>query len=472
MKKRIAPIALAVAFVVAVAAVPLPAAGQSAAAGSGDMKARVSSTLERFPADTAAARDALCAEILGLGPAAVAEICSRVQPPGGADDSKARFAVNGLAVYVTRTGAEAERLLLVKKLIAAAAGSPDKDVAAFFISQVQLTGKAEAVKPLGSYLPDEALVGPAAAALQAIGGPEAAKVLLKALDRAPLPAKVSLVDALGAMRSREAVKKLLALAGSADPGLRRAARAALANIGDPLAGPALAEVRVDAPFAERAEAPSLYLLYARRLAASGRPAEALASARALLKSYEKPQDSQVASSALELIVSVLGEKALPDLLSAVDGPSGALRAAALEMAATLGSGDATSGWIEKAASSGPEVRAEVVRMLGRRGDKTALPFVRELLRDPDEAVRLAAIPAAVRLGRETVLPDLFGLIGAAGEREAATLRTEWLGFEAESVVPEAARRIAATPHPGQAVTAHGEKIGVCPHHHRYVAVEA
>ncbi len=451
MKKRITPVSLAAAVVALMALSPSPAAGQTVPAGAADLPARISSLLERFPADTAEVRDALCAEILGLGPAGLAETLAQVQPPGGTNDAKARFAVNGLAVYATRAGAEAERLFVVRALLTALSRTPDKDVAAFFISQVQLAGKTESVKPLARYLTDEALAGPAARALQTIGGPEAAKALLKALDRAPLPAKVSIVDALGGMRGREAVKKLLALAGSTYPGLRRAARAALAEIGDPLAGPALAAVRVDAPFAERAEAPSLYLLYARRLAVSGRPAEALTAARALLKSYETPEDSQVASSALELIVSVLGEKALPDLLSAVDGPSGALRATALEMAATLGSGDATSRWIEKAASSGPAVRAEVVHMLGRRGDKTALPFVRELLRGPDEAVRLAAIPAAVRLGRETVLPDLFGLIGAADEREAATLRTEWLGFKAESVVPEAARLIAATPHPGKAV---------------------
>ena len=48
--------------------------------------------------------DALCAEILKLGPAAVQEICGRVLPPGEGDDTRARFAVNGLAVYVMRPG--------------------------------------------------------------------------------------------------------------------------------------------------------------------------------------------------------------------------------------------------------------------------------------------------------------------------------------------------------------------------------
>ena len=61
--------------------------------------------------------------------------------------------MNGLAVYVTRTGrGEPSVSSSSRSLLAAIAGSPDKNVAAFFITQVQLAGKAEAVKPLAKYL--------------------------------------------------------------------------------------------------------------------------------------------------------------------------------------------------------------------------------------------------------------------------------------------------------------------------------
>ena len=414
-----------------------------------DLRTGVFAILERFPAETAGAKDALCAEILKLGPGAVAETCSRVLPPGAGNDAKARFAVNGLAVYVTRPGAESERLLLVKSLLAAA-GSPDKNVAAFFISQVQLAGKAEAVKPLARYLADEALAGPAVAALQAIGGPEAIRALLKALD-APSPAtRLSAVDALGRMRGRAAVKKLVALAEGGDEGLRRAARFALADIGEPAAAAALSAVRVDASSRERSEASGLYLLFARRLTETGRTSEGLAAARAVLGSHAGPTESQVASEALALIVSVLKDKALPELLDAVDSPVAAVRGAALGLASSLGAGEATARWIAKAGASRPDVRAEIVGMLGRRGDASALPFVREGLRSRDQAVRLAAIPAAVRLGKEAVLPDLFALAGADDDTEIAELKTALLGFDGRQVVPEAVRLLDSTPLPGKA----------------------
>jgi HEAT repeat protein len=301
MKRQLRAIVLAVLAFALVAADPLPASAQAPSAGAGDLQARVASIVDRFPGDTAAGTAALCAELIGLGSNGLARTFALVLPPG-ANDAKVRFAVNGLTVYVTRTGAEAERQMFVKALLAALAGSRDSNVAAFFIAQIQLTGRAEAVKPLAKYLADRDLAAPAAAALQAIGGPEAAKVLLKALNTAPPSAKPSIVDALGDLRSREAVKKLIPLTGSPDEVLRRAARAALANIGDPASAPALTNVPVTASHRERSEAAGLYLLFARRLAASGQAAEALAAARAILASHGGPGESQVAAEALSLIV--------------------------------------------------------------------------------------------------------------------------------------------------------------------------
>ncbi len=369
------------------------AAGQRAEGDTARwLKARVAAALEGFPAETATARDALCAEILGLGPAAIAETFARVLPPGAGNDAKARFAVNALAVYVTRAGAETGRRRFVPSLLDALASTQDRNVASFLISQVQLAGKAEAVGPLARYLGDDALGGPAAAALQAIGGHEASRALLNALDAAPPSARLSIVDSLGAMRTREAVKRLLPLVDSGDEGLRRAARFALANIGDPAAAAILSKVRIDASYRERSEAPSIYLLFARRLAEAGRTREGLAAARAVFESHGGPGESQAASEALALIVSTLKDKAVPDLLSAADSPARDLRAAALELATTLGGKEATAQWIKKAAASAPEARAGIIVMLGRRGDAAALPFVRESLRSPERIVRLGRRP--------------------------------------------------------------------------------
>jgi HEAT repeat protein len=456
MKQRRAMITL-VALAVAAASLglfglaPRPALAQSAPPpAAGDLPSRVSSIVDRFPGETAAATTALCAELVALGPAGLDRVCALVLPPGAGNDAKARFAVNGLAVYVTRAGAEAERRTFVEVLLDALGPSQDKNVAAFFVTQVQFCGRDEAVKPLAKFLADEALAGPAASALQAIGGRAASRTLLKALDAAPLSAKLSIVDALGALRGREAVKKLLPLTEDPNEDLRRAARAALAEIGDPAAAAVLANVPVTASPRERSEAPALYLLFARRLAASGKSAEALAAARAVLRSHVGPAEGQAASEALSLIVAIQGAGAVPELLAAVGRPVAALRGAALEMATELGDEAATGEWIAKAGAVGPEVRAAIVAMLGRRGDKAALPFVRDMLKSPDESVRLAAIPAAARLGGDSAVADLFAMFDAADEKTVAAARSALLGFDGRLIVPEASRRLDATPLPGKA----------------------
>ncbi len=415
-----------------------------------DPKRRVSAVLEGFPADAPAKKDALCAEILSLGPGAIAEVCARVLPPGVGDDSRARFAVNGLAVHVMRPGAEIERTLVARVLLDSLARTSDTDVAAFFLSQIQLVGRQESIRPLAKYLVDETLAGPATSALLAIGGPSGTQAMLKALDEAPRSARLALLQALGEARSREAVKKILPFADSADESVRQAALFALANIGDPAAGPVLSRSRVLASHRERAAAPSLYLLYARRLVESGHTTEGLQAARAILERYRQAGESQHASAALAQVVSCPGAQSLPDLLTAADSPDRAFRGSALTLAERIPGSEATLRWVERAGTASPEVKADIVGMLGQRGDTAALPFVRESLRSPDEVVRLAAIPAAAHLGGPAVLPDLLPLFGSAGASESAVLKTALLGYPAALVVPEASRLLDSTSPPSKA----------------------
>jgi len=444
MKKLLLPFLVATAILASSA--PAAAAGPSS-----DLKVKVGALLERFPAEGPSEKDALAEELIGLGPEAVLDICGRVLAPGQGDDARARFALNALAVHVTRPGAEARRRLFAGALLKGLEADRHAEVKAFLISQIQLAGRKESVQPLSRYLHDERLAEPAVQALLAIRGRAAARTVIKALDGSPDAVRPTLIKALGELRGRGAVKKLLPYADSPDPATRMSALLALADSGDPAAAPFLERSRdAVSPF-ERSRAPSLYLHYARRLAETGRTARGLAMARAALARYTAPQESHLAAQALSLLVDVLGEKALPELMAAMDPGEPKLRGAALEMAAPLGGREATAAWIEKARSAAADVRADIVGMLGRRGDETALPFVRRCLSDAEPGVRVAAVPAAARLGGEAVLPDLFGRLDSEDERGLAVLKDALLGFAGPSVVPEAVLRLDTAPAPAKAV---------------------
>ena len=152
-------------------------------------------------------------------------------------------------------------------------------------------------------------------------------------------AKLSIVDALGALRSREAVKKLLPLTASPDEGLRRAARVGPGQHRRPGRRRRSGERAGDRVVpGKRRGRRSLSPVRAppRGLRTDRRgPGRGPRDPRFPRRSRREP--GRLRSP--ELIVSILGDKALPTSFAAVDGPADAVRGAALEMAAGLGTGD-------------------------------------------------------------------------------------------------------------------------------------
>lgn len=402
-----------------------------------DTAAALSRLLARYPAQSGREKEALSAELLKLGPDAVRELCRLLLPAGRGDDAAARFALNGLAVYVGPTGRGKERQNFLKAVMDFLRTSKEKEVRAFLISQVQLAGGREVVRPLARYLTDPDLADPAARALTTIGGSEAGRELLKALGRAKSSVP-TLIKALGELRFRAAVPKLIPFASSAEPAVRETALYALANIGDPAARQVLSAARVAAPAHERNRAPSLYLLFARRLAEAGRTAEALGMAREILEFYGSAPECAAATAALELLLELQPkEAAVKEVLQAFASDCPALRAAALELSLRFDDADVLPLFIEKAKSGTVEVRAEVVRHAGRRKSAAAVPFIRAALADHDPRVRLAALEAVPGAWRDEFLPDLPAFLGTdRSEAELAALKSAFLAFPAERVAPE------------------------------------
>lgn len=401
------------------------------------LKTKVVDTLARFPAQSAEERDHLASEIVGLGPEGIREICQMLVPPGTGDDTQVRFALNGVAVHISRGSAEEERGMFALVVIESLETAKDNEVKAFLIRQLQIAGREESVKLLSQFLGDERLCEPATQALLAIGTPATEKVLLKSLGAVSDENRITIVKALGELRSTKAVKKIIKLAQDGDANLRNVALYALASIGNPRSEKVLDNIRVASSSYERAKAPSLYLLYAQRLAESGHKETSVRICRKMIENYTAPQESHVQCSAISILVSVLSENALQDLLAALTSPNKEFRWRALELADMIKGPEATAVWIKKADDVPSEVQAEIVAMLGQRGDKTALPLILNSLKSEDKVVRLAAIPAAAKLGRIEILEDLMDRLETDQEDEAKAVKQALMGYSASQVVPRA-----------------------------------
>ena len=87
----------------------------------------------------------------------------------------------------------------------------------------------------------------------------------------------------------------------------------------------------------------------------------------------------------------------------------------------------TTAYVNKLEDVSTSARAGIVRVLGNRGDETALPAVLNALKDPKGEVRLAAIGASAKLGGEDAIAPLIHLTdllieGNEPEKAEAPLR--------------------------------------------------
>lgn len=413
------------------------------------LASRVSTVLAKFPAGNAKANAAFAAELFALGPNGLRDVCGRLAAPGADDDSLARFALDAVALHVSRSGAESERLTFVKELLKALDEPRDSEVKVFLLSELQLVGKKEIVKPLTRFLNDPKLCGPAVRALVASHAPEAETALLKSLDAAPVNNKIELIQALGELRSTAASKKILPYAEDPDAGIRRAALFALANIADPSVQPLLERSAVTASPYERARSASLLLLFAQRQWESGKKDVAERICRDFIRNSTLPDESQIRASALTLLARILGADVLDELLEAVESSDGPFRQKALELAQGIPGEKATARWIGKMAGLRPENQGDVIAMLGRRGDKTALPDVRQKIGSGDRTVSLAAVIAAARLGGDSVLDDVWPLVWSNDAEQVRAVKQALSFFSSAKVVSKAVSILMDAPAPAR-----------------------
>ncbi|MBI2302882.1 MAG: DUF1080 domain-containing protein, partial [Armatimonadetes bacterium] len=388
--------------------------------------------LAKLPGDKPGAGQETIAAIAQLGPDAFAALIGKLSPAGGGVDAAPRFALNGLAFFVTRPGAEAERKSFAEALVAGLAAKPDPLVQLLLIELLERCGKVEAVAPLAALLTDARLGPNAGPALVRIGGPLVGKALLQALAGAAAEVKPGIVEALGDLRPAGALQALLDAAQ--DPALAEPALRALAELGDPAAlAPILAAVK-----AQPRRLP-VYLRLLTRLWENGKRADAVRLVRELVA--DPPELRGQRAAVLATLVDLDGAKALDALLSAIRGEDQQLAASTLALTARL-KGDVVTrtlaGLLEEAP---PALRAALVTAIARRGGKPAWDTVSAALADADGAVRQAAVTAAARMATPEAVSALFKLLAGEAAEEVKAAVTALARIPAD-LGPRAAEELA------------------------------
>ena len=358
---------------------------------------QVADILALFPAGSGADRDKLADQVLALGEPGIAEFTRRLAPAGSGSDTAVRYALNAVAVHAARSGNEPKRAVAERALVAALGAATDVEVKTFLLSQLRVVGRDAAAKAASGLLADADMVEPATQLLLTVKGPIARTALAAAVDKAQGPARITIVKAVGEMGAVEANAKLLAFAADPDPAMRRPALAALARLASPRSYDALTGAAAKAGFKyEPGNAIGALLTYAARLGQTA-PGTAEKVCRLVMQNTDDPERIGTRSAALAILADVRGPRALPELVAAVDHADTTYRKAALARAERIRGAAAINQWVAKAEKVDAARHAEIVAMLGRQGDRRALPFIRASMSSAEPEVALTAAEALARI---------------------------------------------------------------------------
>jgi HEAT repeat protein len=382
------------------------------------LSTKVADILAQFPGDSSAKRDKLADDILTLGEPGIVEFAKKLVPAGTGNDTAVRFALNAVSVYASQAG-EPKRTLAERALGAALGAATDTEVRTFLLSQLRPVGRDLAAKAATPLLSDPTMVEPATQLLLSVNSPAARAALLEALGRAAGPAKLTIVKALGEMKSAEANDRILVLAGAPDVVMRKTALAALAHIASAKSYPAMTQAAERAEFRyEPANATGALIEYAKQLAKEGDRTTAERVCRLVMKRTDDPDRMTTRVAALSVLVDARGQAALPDLLAAVDHQDPEYRKAALLLAERLRVPAAVPQWTAKADKVDAERRAEIVLMLGRQGDKASAAYIRGALAAKEPVVVMAAAESLAHVERGAANADLLALLKRSADDQA------------------------------------------------------
>jgi HEAT repeat protein len=369
---------------------------------------KIADILAQMPANDLVHRDRLMNELVGLGAEGFQKLAARLTPPGVGDDTAVRFAINNLTRYASSFGKEAAGSLIEKNLLNALESQSDVEVKTFLLNQLNLTGSDKSVDEIKKYLSDENLIEPATQTLLSIGSEAAARALLEALPNSTEKSKVTLIKALGELKYRFAVNPVSAFAESDNPIFKKVVYTALADIADPASYQLLfnAAKKVDFQY-EPTNAAEAFLVYADNLSGSGNLKLGQKALKAIMKANRPDDRLHNYAGALAVYSKHFGYEAMPLLLKAIDNDNKAFRVAVLNIAKETGDVAATRQWLNKAQSVSPEVKAEIIDMLGRKGDPLATEFVSENLNSPSPDIRKEAISALVKIEGKDAVPRLL-----------------------------------------------------------------
>lgn len=371
---------------------------------------KIADLLAQMPANNLDQRDKLMEQLIAMGDEGIQKLAEKMVPAGKGDNTAVVFALNGLTRYASQPGKEVQRAFAEKNFIKALESTQNSEIKAFFMRQLNLVGKEDAVKAVAPYLTDNELSEPATFVLTFIKSELAKTELLSALPKAQGAAQVTITKALGELQVTAANGAILKNLASENKNLKKVSLAAVAAIGAAESYQPLLEAARKAGFVyEPSNATVALLTYTESAGEKGNLKLCGESCNEIIKSSQSIAQLHTQSAALAIYNRFFEKEAQPKLLKAFDNNDKAFRVSVLNLAekSKLAS---TKLWIAKAKKAQPEQKAEIITMLGKKGDLSVADFIKSQFSNPSALVGEAAITAYAKLKGKDAVTDLAPLL--------------------------------------------------------------
>ncbi|MFO7853195.1 MAG: HEAT repeat domain-containing protein [Bacteroidota bacterium] len=361
---------------------------------------KVADLLAMMPVNNIAELNKEMQEMSKLGPEGRQMITDMIVPPGSGDDTKARFAIESYSRYLSEYGHDNERYQWESECIDAVLASGYPMVRSFFLSQLKYIGGKRSVEFASGFLTDEEMCEPAVAVIAACNDPVSEDLLAMSLQIKTLPCAESVMNTLAAMKSDKAVNEYLYWYMSGDKSTGAAALNAMAESAYENVYPVLASAAEDASYGwDPTGATASLVQYARNLGDKGD----MRNMEKICRDVFSNATVEYKIAALEALVYCKGYEAIEYLLTGFRDGEHEYRKAILDLAGEIPGKAATRKWINMLPAVDYTQKAEIIEMLGERGDLLAVSPIKDALFSSSPVLRVKAAMALAKLqGRESV----------------------------------------------------------------------
>lgn len=369
----------------------------------------VAALLEEAKRPELAAQARALEGLVALGARAVPGLFERLAATPAANDVVVQNFATLAAQAAARPGNDAARAAMAGALLREARENRSPAARAFALELASYVAGLESVPALAALLRDDALADTALLTLARIPGQEAGKALAAASRTATGPLRVGLVNALAERTPGEEVMGALRHALTAgEEDVRIAARRSLSRMPRMDLEATLRQGLDHGTARERRMAADSLLAYADTLLAFRGAAASRARAiseRIYRWALEQGPDDRIRVGGLEGLRRLGGSGLSGLLLRTATGPEGSVREAARGALAELPG--ATPEILRALGRVSAHHRPALIRVLGRRGDRTATPTLGAIARGADPEAAAAALEALGELRDPTSAPLLL-----------------------------------------------------------------